>query len=98
MDFFDERHEVLVYDREEYEAEAKDIVERISEKRKLADKIEAGEIKSKPLSTIGKDVKVTRDLLSEKLMLINQGEYWPLDAPRKHLRECVTHGQTDKPS
>ena len=58
IDFFDERHEVLVYDRAEYDAEAKDIVDRISEKRKLVDKIESGEIKSKALDTIGKDVKV----------------------------------------
>ena len=49
---------MLVYDRDEYDAEANDIVERISEKRKLADKINAGQIKSKPLLTIGKEVKV----------------------------------------
>ena len=58
MDFFDDNHEVLVYDREEYDAEAKDIDDKMAEKRKLAEKVEAGLIKSKPLATIGKDVKV----------------------------------------
>ena len=58
LDFFDERHEVLVYDREEYDAEATDIVQKISEKRKLADRIQTGELNAKPMATIGKDVKV----------------------------------------
>jgi len=58
LEFFDENQEVLVYDKREYEAESTSAYEKNADKKKLNEKINTGEIKSHPLKSIGKDVRV----------------------------------------